>query len=173
MKEFVLGVGHQKTIFDVLKILEAELLRVEGIPRKISARGGSVRFTAERQEFEGPYENFNIRMRAPDAVVEKLLAIASETPELCEHSSEDGYHTFVCPAPASEDYKGAREVVVKLMNQVQLPEVWRAKGDGYRLDQISIELLFQAMVQYKASDCHLCPGQPPIFRIDGATRVGG
>ena len=50
-----------------------------------------------------------------------------------------------------------------------LPEVWRVQGDSYRLDHISVELLFQAMIQYKASDVHLSPGEPPVFRIDNKT----
>ena len=49
--------------------------------------------------------------------------------------------------------------------------MWRAEGSNYRIDRISVELLFQAMVQYKASDVHLSPGVSPIFRIDGDTRT--
>ncbi|MCH7909685.1 MAG: Flp pilus assembly complex ATPase component TadA, partial [Candidatus Hydrogenedentes bacterium] len=50
-------------------------------------------------------------------------------------------------------------------------EVWRFEGSEFQSTPISIELLFKAVVQYKASDIHLIAGRPPIFRIDNQLRA--
>jgi twitching motility protein PilT len=62
------------------------------------------------------------------------------------------------PRPSRRSTSSARRSTI--------PEVWRGSGDLYRIDRISPELIFQAMVQYKASDVHLSPGVNPVFRID-------
>lgn len=166
MAEIIIGAGRQKSIRDVAKIAEDELKSVEGIPRKISGRSDDVDFVVERQEFKGEFDSFTFRVRAGGKTIKALMQIAEEWADVCEHSEEGGYHTFICPPLQSTDYERAREVIDKLSAQVQLPEVWRFRGDNYRLDRISVELLFQGLVQYKASDVHLSPGEPPVFRID-------
>jgi len=48
--------------------------------------------------------------------------------------------------------------------------VWHAEGSDFQDKIINVEKLFQAMIQYKASDVHLTAGLKPIFRIDNDAR---
>src|SRR5690606_6450542 len=69
----------------------------------------------------------------------------------------------------SGDAEAGRRAVDELSQHFELPEVWRFDGGQYRTDPISIEMLFRAMLQYKASDIHLSPGDKPVFRVDNQT----
>lgn len=171
MSELVLGIGHRESLIEIVQIVEQELRSIEGIPRRIVGRAEGFEFAAERTEYQGEFESFTLRFRGRGQVVDGVVHLAKENPEVCQYTEEEGsYHTFVCPPPGSEDYEGAQTLITELTGQIQFPEVWRVSGDKYRTDPISIELLFHAMVQYKASDTHLTPGQPPIFRIDNQAR---
>ncbi|MCC6142867.1 MAG: PilT/PilU family type 4a pilus ATPase [Candidatus Hydrogenedentes bacterium] len=172
MMEFVLGTGQQKSIRDVLRIVEKQLRRTEGQPRKICLRNDRLEVQAERPEFEGEFESFNIRLRASDRRQAALKEFAAAHPDQCklEIADNDGVATIIIPAPGEAyDETKTTETIDALSQMSPLPEVWRVRGDLYRFDRISIEMLFKAMVQYKASDVHLAPGVEPMFRIDGDT----
>lgn len=170
MLESVLGIGRQESIREVVGAAERYLMKVEGIPRKITGRSENVEFEAAREEFEGEFTTFTLKIRTSGDSLEALLKAAEEHSGVCEHTEDGGLHTFVCSPIASTDYEAAGRAVDAISSRLQLPETWRITGDRYRLDRISVELLFQALVQYKASDVHLTPGEPPIFRIDTQTR---
>ena len=93
--------------------------------------------------------------------------IASDFKPDCELAVEDGWHILHFPGPHAKDPDRALEALDAYSAMLQFPEVWHVRGDNYRVDHISVELLFKALVEYKASDVHLSPGEQAMFRVDG------
>jgi hypothetical protein len=164
MATFLLGTGSQKNLRQITALLEKHLLRTEGIPRKISAWFGTFAFDAERLDFDDPFTRFTVRVQTSDPLIPELEARAARLGPVCTVEKKDG-DTFTFRfvprngAVAEETLMALDQFCAKL----RIPEVWRAEGSNYRIERISVELLFQAMVQYKASDVHLSPGVSPVF----------
>ncbi|HPO16790.1 MAG TPA: PilT/PilU family type 4a pilus ATPase [Candidatus Hydrogenedentes bacterium] len=169
MAEFILGIGQQQSVRAVVGMIERHLRRTQGIPRKISVLSDVVNVVAERPEFKGDFICFVLRAYVNGKTVQALQEVVSEYSNECTLEQEEGWVTLQCPPSGKPSTPRVLEAVDKLSLCLKLPEVWRGKGDNYRIDRISPELLFQAMVQYKASDVHLSPGVHPVFRIDGDT----
>ncbi len=170
MAEFVLGTGRQDSIRAVTKAFEKHLLRVEGIPRRIVVRGRGLDFSAERGEFEGDFTHYTLRVRGTREEVDAMKGVAAQHVSVCETRQEDGAKVFLCPPLGQAPSDEAIETLDALCACVTLPEVWRGRGEDYRADPVSPELIFQAMIQYHASDVHLSPGISPVFRVDSETR---
>ncbi len=171
MSEIILGMGHQKSIRNIVSISDETLRKIRGVPRKVMGHSGSVEFEAERPDYDKDFASFTLRVTAAGPLADKLMEAASELGDACEHAAESGVHTFVCAGPNSEDGEAARNAVDILSSHITLPEIWRLDGAKYRTDPISMEMLFKAMLQYRASDIHLTPGQKPIFRVDNITHI--
>ncbi len=168
--EIVLGTGHQASVRDVLRLIEDHLRRVEGVPRKIRAWTDKYEIIAERDGFEGDFERFTLRAKVSQNRGRGLDEIVQRYAPLATFVIEEGSVVIAVPAEGQETSPQVVELMDALSEQLKLPEVWRVAGDNYRMDRISVELLFQAMVRYKASDVHLSPGSTPVFRVDGDTR---
>jgi len=172
MPEFIIGTGNQKSIRTVAAMFEKHLLRTEGVPRKVTGQAKGISFSAARPEFEGEFSEFTLDAPATPEEWEALQTTAQEFDGYCTLERQDGLVAIACKPPADTPEDGrAGEAMDKLSACLSLPETWRAEGDNYRDDRISVELLFQAMIKYKASDVHLSPGITPVFRIDNDTRV--
>jgi twitching motility protein PilT len=171
MPERVMGLGQQKSLKKILENAENEFLKYEGAPRKISGRSGRVAIVAERDEFEGEFQRFEVRVQSDKKMREKLVGALDHYNGQIDRSEADGWQIFRTPPQGSADYTTSREAVETIMKTVGLPEVWRFEPDDFANDTVSVELLFRALIQYKASDIHLSPGQKPIFRIDNKARV--
>jgi twitching motility protein PilT len=171
MAEMILGTGRHVSIRKIVDVLNAEIVKVEGHARTLVATSDSITIRAERPEFDGPFESYQVRFKAPNGKEDDLKAgiAAGEGYTL---STDDGFSVLDWTANGVE--AGAVEDSTELIDTfgqlVTLPEVWRVKGERYRVDHVSVELLFRAMLQYKASDTHISPGDSPVFRIDGDTR---
>jgi len=170
MAEFVLGTGRQDSVRAVAQAFEKHLLRVEGFPRRVVVRGRSIDFSAERSDFVGDFTHFTLRGRVSREEAAAMVEVAERHAAVCETRQEEGAEVFLCPPLGQESSPEAIETVDALCKCVTLPEVWRGRGEDYRSDPVSPELIFQAMVQYHASDVHLSPGVGPVFRVDGETR---
>ena len=172
MPEFVLGTGRKKTVRVAATVLCEQVFKVQGPPRKITARAEKMEFSAERPGFEGEFESFTLRIRATKAEAEALRATAETYADVCSISEEMGCQVIDCPPVSASNPPPQRvlEAVDALCACTLLPEIWRVQGENFRVEPISAELIFQAMIQYKASDVHFSPGDRPIFRIDTQTR---
>jgi twitching motility protein PilT len=166
MTEIVLGMGRQKSVRSVIALAEAQIRRTLGVPRKITVRATGIEIVAERQEFEGEFTSYVLRLKLSGNVLQSIMNVVGEFGDSCSLSEESGSHVLLCPPGGSGNPSRALEAVDKLSTCLALPEVWRISGDNFRVDYISTELLFKAMVEYKASDVHLAPGQTPVFRVD-------
>lgn len=171
MPEFILGTGRQKSARDVIAIAEKELVEKEGHPRKIVARAMTMELTAERSDFDATWDTFRIRARAKGYALDCMNKVAAESGGNCCLLEEDGWHILCCPAPDAKDKEKGLAALDAYSTLVVLPEVWHIHGEKHRIEHISAELLFKAMVEYKASDVHLCAGEPPLFRVDGEMRT--
>jgi len=165
--EMILGTGRQKSLRTSIVYIEGQLRKTQGIPRKITLRAEGSEIVAERPDFKGEFDVFKIQAHVPRQAAGALKAIATEYAEACTLDEEDGDHVIHCPPVGTQSSVRSKEAVDRFFAAIPLPEVWRVTGDNYRTDPVSIELLFQAMLQYKASDVHLSPGESPVFRVDG------
>lgn len=163
MAEINLGVGRQKTLRDVVRLVELDIRRDHGAPRRIIAKAHSIQCTADRDEFDGPFTAYEIRVQkaAPEALA-KLEAAAAGHSAVIARSDHEGDPVFV----VTGERQAVDAAVDALSAAMALPEVWNIQGDRFRGEVISVEMLFKAMVQYKASDVHLSPGESPLFRVD-------
>lgn len=169
MAVFVMGTGAGRNFRQITAMLEKHILRTEGTPRKITARSDTLTFEAEREAFTGPFTTFRVTAALDDPRAGEMEKRAADMTGhcTCEKDGNSLKIAFIPPDASAPDETLAK--VEAFCNDLKLPEVWRAEGDKFRVERISVELLFQAMVQYKASDVHLSPGATPVFRIDGET----
>ncbi len=170
MAENVLGVGRDKSLAQIIATSEAELRRTQGSPRQITGRSELVDWLAKRADFKGEFDTFSLRVSEEHPNIQEALKVVEANKELCECRKEDGRYVILAPARGSTDYAQARTVIDEITKPLKLPETWRIEGAKYRVDPISIEMIFKALVEYKASDAHLSPGSPPIFRVDNQAR---
>jgi len=166
MAELIAGFGAQKSLRKIVSLSDEALQKHRGVPLEVTGRSSPVEFEATRSDYEKDFGKFTIRITAPNGLAEELTEAAAGLGDACEHTVENDVHTFVCPGSNGQDNKAARAAVDELSKHFKLPEVWRFDGAGYRTDPISTEMLFQALLQYKASDIHLVPGKKPLFRVD-------
>ena len=171
MATIIAGIGRQNSFAKVIEIALDELGKTEGDPRRIRAESDGVNFTVERSEYDGEFEQFQIQIEAYGTELRKLHAFLGTTPEgICEYidDAEEGHTTITLPALGNTDadLDLVRATVEDLFKDTLIPEVWRFNGELYNTEAVSIELLFRALIQYKASDIHLAAGEKPIFRID-------
>lgn len=172
MPEFVLGTGRKKTVRIAAQLLCDQVFKVQGPPRKLHGRADKMEFTAARPDFDKEFDSFVLRIRATKTETAAIRAVANTYEDVCSIEEEMGCQVINCPPVSISDPPRDRviEAVDAFCACIPLPEVWRVSGDDFRVDLISVEMLFQAMIQYKASDVHLSPGERPIFRIDTQTR---
>ena len=171
MAEFVLGTGQRQTLRNVLRLTESVIAKAEGIPREIRLWNDWLNIDAHRPDFKGDFESYRFRVALNRvAEIDALEQVAVEYEDLCEFTRDGEGAVLECPAPGQEFSPRVYEALNKISMAMQLPEVWHTEGTDFHLEPISVEMLFHAMVQYKASDVHLTPGVNPVFRIDNDTR---
>ena len=171
MAEHILGMGMRESVREIISMGEAQLAKVEGMPRRLVALSGDLDVMADRLEYSGPFTSYTLKFHVENGITEKVDAVLKDYPGLCEASVEDSVYTVKCPATEEgADSEKVDEAVDALSKCIKLKEIWRVHGENFRIDPISVELLFKAMVAYKASDVHLTPGIPPVFRVDNETR---
>lgn len=171
MAEHILGMGHRKSVREVVTLAEEQITKIEGNPRRLLARAPGIEIIADRPDYTGPFLNYIIRIGAAGKAASDLHASADSCKEICECAIEN--ERLVLTAPRSGikvENNVLFDTIDKLSACLTLPETWRVRGEGFRLDPISVEMLFQAMIQYRASDVHLSPGMTPVFRVDNETR---
>jgi twitching motility protein PilT len=171
MKEVVLGLGQQKSLWSVVQMADEQLRTIHGSPRRMIVRSQGIEIEAGRPQFEGDFQSFTARFPNPNrGLRDSLEAFASRCPVACECGDADGFLVLRCAAPASGQLEQLHLACDSLSEAFPLPEVWRIHGEEYRTVPLSPEALFRAMIRFKASDTHLYPGATPVFRVDGVMR---
>ncbi|MBI1319171.1 MAG: PilT/PilU family type 4a pilus ATPase [Candidatus Hydrogenedens sp.] len=167
MEEFVIGIGRQGSLRKVVDAVSSHITRIEGAAKTIKLRGPGIKVTAERPDFDVEFSRFQVRGRISDAYALKIQAKIDELHCPCTLLKDENSHVLTYPAAGAESSPEGLESLDQVTALMGFPETWRARGENFRTDPISIEMLFRAMIQYKASDIHLSPGNHPIFRVDG------
>lgn len=171
MKEVVLGMGQQKSLWSVVQTADEQLRTIHGSPRRMIVRSKGIEIEAARPQFEGEFQSFTVRFSHPvQGLRDSLAAFAKQCPVACETGDVNGFLSLSCAAPSAEQVEQLHQACDALSTTFPLPEVWRIHGEEYRTVPISPEALFRAMIKFKASDTHLYPGALPMFRVDGAMR---
>ena len=166
MSDFVLGVGQQNSLRKILAAFDKELFKTMGKARRLCIAGHGMSVTAEREKLEGDFDSVEIRLDIEEHPPEELRKTLTELEDICLYSEDETTLTIQCPKNGAADLEKVQEAIDQLSASLTLPEVWRGHGEKFRSDRISSELIFQALAQYKASDVHLAPGLPPLFRSD-------
>ena len=169
MAEHIIGIGGERSISEISQLAELELSRAEGHPKKIKVRSENYEILAERTDYNVPFKVFSLRVRLDEAGLKALKELVPSLPKHYTLTEDDGWHTLHWEVPSDKEAE-TQEESKKIAAAIRLPEVWRVQGTDFRIEPVSIQLLFQAMVQYKASDVHLFPGSPPVFRVDNKTQ---
>ncbi|MFP6581745.1 MAG: ATPase, T2SS/T4P/T4SS family [Candidatus Hydrogenedentota bacterium] len=176
MATIIAGIGQQKSFQAVIDVAEEEMGKTEGKPRRIKGRSDSVDFTIDRTEFDTKFERYKFRIEANGNTLQRIHDAADAAPDgICEYvyNEDENQTTFTLPCENASDvdYEVVRATVETICKHIRIPEIWRFDGSEYDTTPPSIELLFRALIQYKASDIHLSPGMKPIFRIDNEMLV--
>lgn len=171
MAEHILGMGTKRGIRQLIDTASTIINGLEGQSKKIIAKAPGIQVEAAREEFAGPFTTYRVRLEKNNGALDALRKASTDWPESCRLKDEEDFHiaTFVC-LDGEAGAKEVRETLDHFGEHYELPEVWRAHAEDFYTDPISVELLFQAMVQYRASDIHLSPGTSPIFRVDSEAR---
>ncbi len=171
MAEHIVGIGGERSILEAVAIAAEELGVAEGHPKKIKLRADTCEIVAERADYESPFSTFTLRIRS-EAISATALqgALAAGASEKYTLTQDEGWQVLRWQETATEATEAQQAEDREFASALKLPEVWRIHGADFRVDEISPHLLFQAMVQYKASDVHLFPGAPPVFRVDNKTQ---
>lgn len=170
MEDSVLGLGRQTSIRNIVSLCTKHIERIEGAPRTLKLRGPGIKVTAERDTFDGDYTKYTVRGRISGDFVVQLRKRIEDAGGICELVQDDNSHVLVFPGNGTTATPENIEKLDQICSMLVYPEIWRVRGENYRVVPLSAEMLFRAMVQYKASDVHLSPGQHPVFRVDGDAR---
>src|SRR3990172_6086113 len=162
----ILGLGRQKDLLEVVRLAEVELLKTHGVPRRLIVSAPAIEVTASRHGFAGPFETFAVRMRVDGKLLESIREIPHAAPDSCSLVEVDGQHELRCGAPTSSRDD---EPLRRLSALLHLPEVWHVRGENFRHERLGVDRLFHEMIRRRASDLHLYPGAPPVFRVDSDT----
>ena len=169
-EDYVLGLGRQTSVRQITALCSTHVQRIEGGPKTLKMRGPGIKITAERDDYESEFTRFTVRGRITPDFANKLRQSIEESGGHCDLVQDENSHVLTHPAsgkPVTAESLAAFDQVAAVL---RFPEIWRVKGENFRVDPLSIEMLFRAMVQYKASDLHLSPGEHPVFRVDGDAR---
>ena len=152
MATIIAGIGQQNSFAKVIDIALDELGKTEGDPRRIRADSDGVNFVADRSTFDGKFESFKIQIDAYGKALDTLHTYLDTVPEgICEYIDdvEEGHTTVTLPAAGNSEPDQALVLaaVENLFKDTLIPEVWRFNGELYNTEQVSIELLFRALIQ--------------------------
>jgi twitching motility protein PilT len=171
MKDVVLGLGQQKSLWSVVQLADEQLRSIHGAPLKMVVRSRGIEIEAGRPKYEGEFQSFALRFTPTDKrLKDAILALAAKSPVSCEVAEDNGSLVLRCAAASADQLPRMQEACEALSGAFTMPEVWRVHGEQYRTAPLSPEVLFRAMTKFKASDIHLFPGATPVFRVDGVMR---
>jgi twitching motility protein PilT len=171
MKEIILGLGHQTSLWNIVQTADEQLRSIHGSPKKMVVRSGALTVEAHRPTYDGPFDSFVFRLSNPSSNSRTILNdIVAENQSLCQVEQDDEQIEVRLTAEKAEDVERVHLLCDKLSTAFVLREVWRVHGEEYRTKPISQEALFKAQTKFKASDIHLYPGSTPVFRIDSKLR---
>jgi twitching motility protein PilT len=171
MKEIILGLGHQTSLWNIVQTADEQLRSIHGSPKKMVVRSGALTVEAHRPTYDGPFDSFVFRLSNPNSNSRTILNdIVAENQSLCQVEQDDEQIEVRLTAEKAEDVERVHLLCDKLSTAFVLREVWRVHGEEYRTKPISQEALFKAQTKFKASDIHLYPGSTPVFRIDSKLR---
>jgi len=172
MKEVVLGVGHQSSLWSIVQIADDQLRSIHGSPKKMVIRSGNLTIDAFRPSYEGEFNSFIVRLQSSNGDQQRahVRELVNQQPTKNEIRDQDDIIEVHLSPNESGNVADVHAACDALSVALELPEVWRVHGEEYRSKPISQELLFKALTKFKASDIHLYPGAPPSFRVDGLLR---
>ncbi len=171
MKEVILGLGHQTSLWTVVQTADEQLRSIHGSPKTMVVRSGALTVEAHRPTYEGVFDSFVFRVEGANEHCRQILTkIAGENPSLCEIvQADDKVEVRLSPA-LPDDLEAVHKLCDELSAAFVLGEVWRVHGEEYRTKPVSQEALFRALIKFKSSDIHLYPGSTPVFRVDSKLR---
>lgn len=166
----ILGLGAQTDVTSIIRLAEREYRLTHNLPARLTLRADRVEIDVHRLEKDVSWVGGTIAISAPaeSGAAETLKALHQEFPETSTFTeSETGQSEFRCQLDF--DRTDEPSAAKKLSLLWSWPETWRVSGNDFSTEALSPERLFLAMDELGASDIHLYPGAPPVFRIDNQT----
>lgn len=171
MKEVILGLGHQESLWQIVQFADEQLRSIHGSPKKMIVRAGDLMVEAHRPHFEGEFHSFVVRVHGNgDDRRKSIQEVAAKQQVECEVIENDEAIEIRLSPHETDKIEDVHRSCDALSAAIDLPEVWRVHGEDYRRKPISQEVLFRALSKFNSSDIHLYPGAPPVFRVDGRLR---
>jgi twitching motility protein PilT len=166
----ILGLGSQTELSTIIRLAEREYRIGHNLPARLMLRAGDVEIVVYRLEKDDTWVGGSARIFVPteSGAAETLKALHQEFPQTSTLTEMDGQFEFRCQL----EFKTGKDkptVAKKLSLLWTWPETWRVTGEDFEFEPLSPERLFLAMDELGASDIHLYPGSPPVFRIDNQT----
>ncbi len=161
----ILGFGRQTSLTEVARVAAEEMESTHGRPQKLLAVATGIQIEADRSRTDGAFDMYVVRLSGDAHLLDAVRKLAAKMPALSLKEGEGELELR-----SSGDAKtGASPALVALSNLIVLPEVWHVSVEDAPLSPLSVERLFNEMRERRASDIHLYPGAPPVFRVDGHT----
>ncbi len=166
----ILGLGAQTDLQAIIQLAEREYRLTHNIPARLTLASGNVLLELYRLEKVEPWVGGSVQITVPteSGAAETLKALQQEYPTTSQLAEESSICQFRCQLDAPG--AGEQNTVAKKLSLLWTwPETWRVTGSDFEIEALSPERLFLAMDELGASDIHLYPGAPPVFRIDNQT----
>ena len=166
----ILGLGAQTELSTIIRLAEREYRQGHNLPARLMLKADGVELIVHRLEKADTWVGGSVKISVPaeSGAAETLKTLHQEFAETSTITETDGSCEFRCQldfAPREDKPTAAK----KLSLLWTWPETWRVSGEDFEIEPLSPERLFLAMDELGASDIHLYPGAPPVFRIDNQT----
>ena len=81
MSEFVLGTGQKQTLRNILRLIEANIVKTEGVPKRIRIWTDKDVVEVRRPELKGDWEHYDIVLPRDAAPEDELRELANAYPD--------------------------------------------------------------------------------------------
>lgn len=169
MADMIIGVGQQSDLTVIVAIMEAEIRRKYGAPRKILAKASGIEIQALRKGFDGPFDSYHFHINSDSETLNRLKELAETFPPNASVTVDEGIFRVEF-LKISHHTEVTMNAIRAVSETLMLPDVWHFSGERFRRETLRPHRLIEAMVKFRASDLHLYPDADPVFRVDNAIR---
>jgi len=167
MADLILGLGGLDKLSEVVVAAEAEVLRTLGVACKVLLRSPRIEMIVRRADGDSPFTALAFRVRVDEPGVDSLEEALEPFGAECAIERDDEWLSVQYPRDgATGSAERTTEIADVCGHTVKIPEVWHVFGEDYQEQRLEFVTVFKAILDNKASDMHLMPGEPPVLRID-------
>jgi hypothetical protein len=111
-------------------------------------------------------------MRVPENSLKRILGIVKDNSNVCTTERQQEWLIVSTQENIpSESFPHVFEVIDKVCQSITLPEVWKVRGDGYRIDRKSPEPFSRLLFNLEPAIYIYRKEKGPLFRVDGDIKI--